>query len=261
MNPDLSELEPLVVGAAHDELLPRFARVGVHLKGDASPVTEADLAVHTRLHAALNERWPEVAFLSEEMPWERQENLLAADGPLWVLDPLDGTSNFVAGVPHCCVSLAYLEDGEVQFGLVYDPFRQELFHAERGGGAFLNHVPIRVAGADSPFAQALAMVDFKRLPKPLAARLASQPPFGSQRNFGAGALDWAWLAAGRVHLYLHGGQKLWDYAAGSLILHEAGGISSTLQGEAVYRRTVEPRSVVAAAPGYFEAWYAWLTAV
>lgn len=261
MNLDLSELETVLVGAAREELLPRFARVSFERKGDASPVTEADLAVHARLNVALCERWPDVAFLSEEMPPEQQETLLAADGPLWVLDPLDGTSNFVAGVPHCCVSLAYLKDGEVQLGLVYDPFRQELFHAERGGGAYLNHVPLRAAGPGRPLSQSIAIVDFKRLPVALRRRLAEHPPYASQRNFGAGALDWAWLAAGRGHVYLHGGQKLWDFAAGALILSEAGGHSSTLDGDAVYKRTVAPRSVVAAQRrACFDEWNAWLTA-
>ncbi|MGE0079912.1 MAG: inositol monophosphatase [Thiohalomonadaceae bacterium] len=261
MNPDIGQLEALVVEAAREELLPRFARVSVERKSDASPVTEADLAVHTRLCEALRDRWPETAFLSEEMPQSEQEALLAAGGPLWVLDPLDGTSNFVAGVPHFCLSLAYLEGGEVQLGLVYDPLRQELFRAERGLGAYLNDVPLRSTGPVVPLRHGIVMVDFKRLPQALRRRLVEHPPYASQRNFGAGALEWAWLAAGRGHAYVHGGQKLWDYAAGSLILAEAGGFSSTLDGDAVYKATVASRSVVAArSRDVFNEWYAWLTA-
>lgn len=261
MNPDIGQLEALVVEAAREELLPRFARVSFERKSDASPVTEADLAVHNRLREALHDRWPETAFLSEEMPQDEQEALLAAGGPLWVLDPLDGTSNFIGGVPHFCLSLAYLEGGEVQLGLVYDPLRQELFRAERGSGAYLNDVPLRPTCTVAPLQQGIVMVDFKRLPTALAYRLVEDPPFASQRNFGAAALEWAWLAAGRGHAYVHGGQKLWDYAAGSLILAEAGGLSRTLDGEAVYKATVASRSVVAArSRECFDEWYAWLTA-
>lgn len=261
MNPDIGQLEALVVEAAREELVPRFARVSFERKTDASPVTEADLAVHARLGEALYERWPEVGFLSEEMTPTEQEALLATSGPLWVLDPLDGTSNFVSGVPHFCLSLAYLYQGEVQLGLVYDPLRQELFRAERGCGASLNGVPLRLAGTAMPLQHGIVMVDFKRLPMHLRRRLAEHPPYASQRNFGAAALDWAWLAAGRGQAYLHGGQKLWDCAAGSLILAEAGGFSSTLEGDAVYKATAGSRSVVAACSrDVFNEWYAWLTA-
>jgi len=99
-----------------------------------------------------------------------------------------------------------------------------------------------------------------RLAAPLAARLGAHPPYGSQRNFGASSLDWCWLADGRFHIYLHGGQKLWDYAAGSLILAEAGGRSQTMEGEAVFAFELAPRSVVAARdPRLFTAWQAWVS--
>ena len=98
------------------------------------------------------------------------------------------------------------------------------------------------------------MIDFKRLGAGLRQRFVS-PPYSSHRSFGSSALEWAWLAAGRGHVYLHGGQKLWDYAAGSLILAEAGGHSSTLQGEPGYTSAVASRSVVASLhKELFEAW-------
>ena len=84
---------------------------------------------------------------------------------------------------------------------------------------------------------------------------------GSQRNFGASSLEWCWLADGRFHLYLHGGQKLWDFAGGSLILAESGGAAATLAGEPVFRYGLEPRSVVAAAtPALFSVWKTWIDA-
>ncbi|MCU0937038.1 MAG: inositol monophosphatase, partial [Gammaproteobacteria bacterium] len=96
-------------------------------------------------------------------------------------------------------------------------------------------------------------------PADLAMRLATAPPYGSQRSLGAVALDWCWLAAGRFHLYLHGRQRLWDYAAGELVLLEAGGHGATLQGRGRPRPSLEPRTAVAAFDRpLFEAWTAWL---
>lgn len=261
MNADhLQELETLLRTCAREELLPRFRRVSASLKSDGSILTEADLAMDARLRAALTARWPETAFLSEEMSAEEQRALLTAgDRPLWCLDPLDGTSNFAGGIPLFAVSLALIRDGAPQLGLIYDPVRDECFSAVRGGGAMLNGEPLRPAGGDRPLGRTIAIVDFKRLPPELAARIASGPPYASQRNFGSCALEWAWLAGGRGHVHLHGGQKLWDYAAGSLILDEAGGRSATLQGEAVFAPTLAPRSVVSAAsPALMDAWQGWL---
>jgi myo-inositol-1(or 4)-monophosphatase len=103
------------------------------------------------------------------------------------------------------------------------------------------------------------MIDLKRLPAALASHLAADPPYKSQRSFGAVALDWCWLAAGRGHLYLHGQQKLWDYAAGQLVLQEAGGKAVTLEGQPVFAPRLESRSTVAALnPEIFHAWLAWL---
>ena len=100
----------------------------------------------------------------------------------------------------------------------------------------------------------------QRLDAALARRLAASPPYSSQRSFGSGALDWCMVATGLCHLYLHGGQKLWDYAAGQLILSEAGGFATTLEGERVLQLALVPRSVVAA-PGQalHERWLTWLS--
>jgi myo-inositol-1(or 4)-monophosphatase len=258
---NLEEVTRLVIDAAREELLPRFTEIAFQVKADNSLVTEADLAVHRRLAAGLKALAPEVRFLSEEMAQAEQEALLAGDGAVWCLDPLDGTSNFVAGIPFFCVSLALLREGRPVLGIVYDPVRDECFTAEQGGGAQLNGDPLPIRPAALRLARAVAVVDLKRLSPPLRRRLAEQPPVASLRIFGSSALEWAWIAAGRGHLYLHGGQRLWDYAAGSLILAEAGGHSSTLQGEPVYIPAVTPRSVVASMhPELYDAWAAWLRA-
>lgn len=260
--PELKALRGMLRGVAQQEVLPRFADVQRHTKLDDSIVTEVDIALQRRLQVELARVWPEFDFLGEEMSGREQEKLTSSPNGLWCLDPLDGTSNYAAGVPYFAVSLALLIEGRAELGLVYDPVRDECFMAQRGRGAWLNGLSLgtRVA-LDTPLKRCIAAIDFKRLAAPLAARLASTPPYGSQRNFGASSLDWCWLADGRFHVYLHGGQKLWDYAAGCLILSETGGHSQTLAGEPVFTLALAPRSVVAARDrALFAAWSEWLQA-
>ncbi len=253
----LQQLEILLREAATSELMPRFRHMERHFKRDGSIVTEADHACQDKITHALQQQWPEIALLGEEMS-ESQQNALIQQSQtaLWVLDPLDGTSNFASGIACFSISLALLVNGEVQLGLIYDPTREECFSALAGEGAWLNGERLQASNkATMPLSNCIAQIDFKRLPKPLAAQIASNPPYSSQRSFGSGALDWCWLAAGRVQLYLHGQQKLWDYSAGQLILSEAGGQSCTLEGEVVFQNSLTPRSVIAASQReYFELW-------
>ena len=129
MTYSLTVLKDIITPAAQDELLPRFARVERQHKRDGSVLTEADLAVQTRIAAQLLQQWPETLFLGEEMTTAEQAELLTSGQPVWCLDPLDGTSNFAAGIPYFCVSLALLQQGEVLLGMVYDPVRDECFTA------------------------------------------------------------------------------------------------------------------------------------
>ncbi|WP_254899334.1 inositol monophosphatase family protein [Methylomagnum ishizawai] len=260
MHPDIDALVPLLKTTAQEEILPRFARAERSFKPDGSIVTEVDFAVQNRLALALKQRYPQFELLGEEMDEARQRALLDRAGPgLWCLDPLDGTSNFAAGLPFFCISLALLRGGEPVLGLIYDPVRDECFAAEKGRGAWLNGQPLDGHGGGLPLRHGLAMVDFKRLDPALAAELALHPPYSSHRYLGSGALEWCWLAAGRFHAYLHGGQKLWDYAAGSLILAEAGGCATSLDGAPILATALKPTSVVAAAnPGLFGEWRAFL---
>ncbi len=259
MIPDIRQVEKLVRLAAREELCERFDHSQRAFKSDGSIVTEADLAMQARMQTELARHWPRFGFLGEEMDAGEQARALAEAGDgVWVLDPLDGTSNFAAGLPFYSVSLALVRDGRVELGIVHDPERDESFTAVRGEGAWLNGQPLRPRTVPR-LAHALACVDFKRLDEGLAARLAHAPPYASQRSFGSVALDWCWVAAGRFHVYLHGKQKLWDYAAGSLVLAEAGGFNATLDGEPVFHADVAPRSAVCAASGeLFEQWRAWI---
>lgn len=243
----LEQLEIIIKNLADKEIMPRFNRVGFEFKEDGSLVTEADTAMQHAVTKALNKYWPEYALLGEEMSEREQQALLDSDNAqgLWVLDPLDGTSNFASAIPIFSVSLALIQQGEVRLGLIYDPVRKECFTALKGQGAWLNGGPLKLQVEKQALNQCIAQVDFKRLSETMAMHIAATHPYASQRNFGSGALDWCWLAAGRSQLYIHGGQKLWDYLAGQLILSEAGGIAETFDGEEIFKKQLMKRSIVA----------------
>ncbi len=191
-------------------------------KADGSLVTDADIMVQQELTRLLAEQWPDIAMLGEEMSAE-QQSAVQQKARFWCLDPIDGTSNYASGLPFFAISLALIEDAQVTCGVVYDPIRDECFRADRGRGAWLNDKPLKISEQSGCLKECLAMVDLKRLPDPIAKQLVVAPPYRSQRNFGAIALEWCWLAGGRAQIYLHGAQKLWDYAAGRLVFTEASG--------------------------------------
>jgi len=259
----LKELSGAIGKIAREELLPRFntQTVDQQTKRDGSVVTEADGAAQESIAKFLYSRWPEIAFLGEEMSAQEQQGLMQSNA-VWCLDPLDGTSNFATGIPFFGVSLALIENQQQRLGLIYDPVRDECFTAVKGEGCWLNGVAISTSAMHSGLSelkQMIAVVDLKRLRGPVLTSLVTEHPFRSQRNFGSCALEWCWLAAGRFQLYIHGGQKLWDYAAGTLILHEAGGASSSLAGDEVFAASLEPRPVVAGFNSVaYQKWYSWI---
>ncbi|MCK5727171.1 MAG: inositol monophosphatase [Thiotrichaceae bacterium] len=237
-------IEDLLKQVSKEEIMPRFLKTGYEIKDDGSLLTEADLVTDRRICTALKKEYPDIAFLSEEMSLEEQTILLENHTWLWVLDPLDGTSNFAAGIPLFATSLALLHEGSVVMGFTYDPVRDEMFSAVKGEGARLNGFDLKCKESSFSLDKSIAIVDFKRLPMTLCQQLLLDPPFKSQRNLGSCVLEWAWMASNRGHVYLHGGMKLWDLAAGTIILSEAGGYSSTMEGETVFRAKMQPRSVV-----------------
>lgn len=257
---DIKALAEALVACA-DQQFARFAGADASEKADGSVVTALDHALQHALQQRLQELQPDYGFLGEEMSADEHRRLLQSEsGPLWILDPLDGTTNFAAGLPFYSVSLALVENGTPLAGVIYDPARRECFTASRGRGVWCNGEPLRPHSRASDLRSALACVDFKRLRGPLPARIAQQPPYRSQRNLGSCALEWCWLAAGRFHLYLHGGMKLWDHAAGYLLLNEAGGRATTLAGEPLRSDTTVAQSVVAARdPDLQRQWYDWIT--
>lgn len=257
---ELQELITLVREQAQQHIMSRFRQVDYRLKRDGSVITEADTAMQNALLQHLQHNWPDYALLGEEMTPEQQAQLLSSPGEgLWIVDPLDGTSNFASGIPIFSVSIALIQHQQVTMGLIYDPVRDECFSALSDQGAWLNEQVLKLDDNRSELKQCIAQVDLKRLPKSMAVALADTHPYASQRNFGSGALDWCWLAAARSQLYVHGGQKLWDYAAGHLILKEAGGYSQTFEGEPLFDNSLQPRSIIAAINDVlFEKWRACL---
>ena len=258
--PDLEKLKSLVKVAAKEELLKDFGHSEFEYKADGSVVTPADLAMQERLENELSHHWPTYKVLGEEMTDEQQQEVIDSGAGYWCIDPLDGTSNYAAGLPFFAVSIALIVDKQQLLGLIYDPVRDEMFSAVKGQGAFLNdqligHSQLRFT-VDKPI---VAEIDLKRLPEKLAVKLVTESIFASQRNIGSSAIDWCWMAAGRFDIYLHGGQKLWDYAAGSLIFREAGGHSISLDNEDVFRGQLEIRSVLACYDkNLFNYWYQWI---
>ena len=259
MNIDLTSIKNSIKIAATEELLPRFTQVTAQFKKDGSIVTEADLAIQNRLAVELKNMYPDFVLLSEEMTLEQQEKSLNAESPVWCLDPLDGTSNYAAGIPYFAISLSLIHEGKVIMGLVYDPVRDEFFTATENEPALLNNTVLKSNQDITDLNKAIAIIDFKRLENELSSRLVQEQPFASQRNFGASALDWCWLAANRGHIYLHGKQNIWDYSAGNYIFQKAGGHASTLDGNPVLLLKLEGRSIIAAVnQPLYNRWNEWI---
>jgi len=168
------------------------------------------------------------------------------EGRLWCMDPIDGTSNFVNGLPYFAASVALMREGRSVLGVVYNPVADEIFYAEQGRGAYLNGEKLPVKEYVPPLRSAIANVDLKRLSRKLAEGICAARPFSSQRNYGSCSIEWCYIAAGRFDLYLHGGQKLWDYAAGCLILEESGGHMCGFDQDDFWAEPIWQRSAIAA---------------
>ena len=190
--------------------------------GRRDVVTEYDRRVQALLMERLSDAVPGAHYFCEEM----QERDRLDSEQLFIIDPIDGTMNFVHGFHHSCISVAYAERGTVMIGAVYNPYVDEMFTAVRGQGACLNGSPIHVADAPlaesvvcfgtSPYDASLAEKTFRTARKLFDASL-------DLRREGSAALDLCTVAAGRAGLYFEMQTSLWDYAAGALIVREAGG--------------------------------------
>jgi len=226
----------------------RQANKLVDHKKDGSVVTETDITCQHRIRRELFNIWPETGFIGEEMGAAEQQACLEKGGRFWCLDPLDGTTNFVTSFPAFAVSLALVEDGLPVLACIHDPVRRETFSAMRGRGARLNGNKIRAYAVDA-LSDAVGFIDFKRLDAIQMSHFTLPGLYRSQRNIGSCALEWAWLAAGRAQFIVHGGQRIWDYAGGSLIAAEAGCTVTDFAGCSPFLPVDLTSSIAAAASG------------
>lgn len=232
----LSAHMAVMQNAAHKasrHLLRDFAEVEqlqVSIKGPGDFVSQADMRAENIIREELARARPGYAFLMEESGASGGDNWTWR----WVVDPLDGTSNFLHGIPHWAISIGLqrrLTDGSVELvaGVVYNPVANEMFWAEKGVGAFLNERRIRVSARrtlnEALFATGIPFAKVSGSNRLAFARVLSalMPKVAGVRRFGAAALDLAWVAAGRYEGYWEFGIKPWDCAAGLLIVREAGG--------------------------------------
>jgi len=219
-------------------------KLSIATKSDGSWLTQADTEAHQSLSEALV-RLADFPVLSEEMSRDEQQAILDGTADYWCIDPLDGTSNFTQGIPYWCTSIALIRKGQIQLGVIYDACRDECFTATDKQTTCINGRELANSN-QYELKNAMGLIDFKRLDAAKAGALAVNPPYRSQRSFGSSALDLCWIAADRCQVYLHGQQKLWDHAAGLLILSQAGGQSETFDGSAVFSNDLTPKSVIAA---------------
>ena len=212
-------------------------------------VSEVDHAAEDAIIGVLRDAYPDHGFLAEESGQTQSEREY-----VWVIDPLDGTTNFLHGVPQYCVSIALMQKGVAQQAVVFDPNRNELFTASKGAGAFLNDRRIRVSRTDKveealvgtgfPFREFANVDDYLRMLKNVMAGTAGL------RRPGAAALDLAWVAAGRFDAFFEMGLSPWDMAAGALLVREAGGLVADFGGNEGF---LESGRVVAANGKIFAA--------
>jgi len=222
--------------------LRRLDSVPVARKARHDYVSEVDRACEAAIVKEIRRFHPDHAFLGEEGGAQGEGDTV------WIIDPLDGTSNYLHGFPHFAVSIAQRVNGRVEHGVIYDPLRDELFTASRGKGAFLNSQRIRVSERKTlenailatafPFRERGAMPVYTKIFSSVFRKVEDI------RRTGAAALDLAWTACGRLDGYFEIGVKPWDVAAGALLVREAGGVVTDLAGE----DAVEDAGHVLAAP-------------
>ena len=202
----------------------------VSRKGPADFVSEADRRAEEILRRELGKARPEFSMLLEEAGTVGD----TANTDRWIVDPLDGTTNFLNGIPHFAISIAHEEAGELVAGMIYEPLRDECFWAVRGSGAYLNNHRLRVSArkdlGDAILATGVPFGDRPGKPETLAVLEPVMERTAGLRRFGAASLDLAYVAAGRFDAFWEFGLAPWDVAAGILLIREAGGFVTELDG-------------------------------
>ena len=209
-------------------------------EGRSNIVTDVDVLAEEKIFTLLQYEYPHFSIMTEESAD------IAGDSPYtWIIDPIDGTRNYAYGIPHFCVALALVRGEELLLGISYDPVRGELFRAEKGQGAFLNDSPIAVSTRTS-LGESLVGFDMgydaEIGQEILGVASALWPGVVSVRVMGSAALGLAYAASGRLDLYIHLALYPWDLASGILLVSEAGGVVTELDGQPV---GIQSKSIIA----------------
>ncbi len=220
------------------EAAPRVRDIVWREKGATDFVSEVDLAAEMRILDVVRRHVPHAAILAEETSSTISPERQGA-GVVFVVDPLDGTTNFLHGLPHWSISIALEKDKEIVAAVIHDPIKNELFHAEKGGGAFSSSKRLRVSGRTSLVDGLIGVGD------KFFNTSFTFPSGMGVRRMGSACLSLAYVAAGRLDAYWEEGLSPWDKAAGSLIVREAGGYVSEIDGG---KNFVYGRGVLAANP-------------
>ncbi len=199
----------------------------VREKGEADFVTDADIKISEYIQKKLLENFPGISFMSEE-----GNSNFDTSKDCWILDPIDGTTNFIRSINFCAVSLALWSENEVKLGIIYNPYTKEMFWAEKNKGAYLNGKRINCSERNI-LSECIGVFEYNAYYK---SEFSQAMEFAKRiylncldiRNFGSAAMDMAYVACGRADVFLGRYLKPWDYAAGALIVSEAGGTVSDL---------------------------------
>ena len=210
-------------------------KLQVSRKGPGDFVTKTDKKVEKIIIEELEKARPKYGFIAEESGERKNESELN-----WVIDPIDGTSNFMHGIPHFAISIALEKNGEVISGIVCDPIKNETFYAEKGRGAYLNNRRIRVSSRKS-LDEVIGLYGCPPMIKIDGNKFFDQIKKASSqihklRNYGSAALDFAYVAAGRADFAWYDHLNYWDYAAGKIILLEAGGTITDFTGKSFVKQ-------------------------
>ena len=210
-------------------------KLQVSRKGPGDFVTKTDKKVEKIIIEELEKARPKYGFIAEESGERKNESEFN-----WVIDPIDGTSNFMHGIPHFAISIALEKNGEVISGIVCDPIKNETFYAEKGRGAYLNNRRIRVSSRKS-LDEVIGLYGCPPMIKIEKNKIFDQIKKASSqihklRNYGSAALDFAYVAAGRADFAWYDHLNYWDYAAGKIILLEAGGTITDFAGKSFVKQ-------------------------
>ncbi len=225
----------------------RVSDISVDIKGKNDFVTEVDTQAEFTIINTIKNSYPDHAFLCEESGASGDSDFQ------WIIDPLDGTTNFLHGFPHFAVSIALQHKGRLDQAVIYDPLKQELFTASKGKGAQLNNKKIRVSGHKTLDGALLGtgfpFGDTQKIDEFINSFRSLYPKIAGIRRAGAASLDLAYVASGRLDGFWEFGLKPWDIAAGTLIVQEAGGLISDMRGD---NKFLETGNVVTGNPKIFK---------